>query len=659
MDLTQAQHKINELIEKINYYAHKYYDLDKPEISDYEYDILMNELKEIESEFPELVTENSPTQKVGGEVLNQFEKIEHKVQMGSLQDIFDISQLYSFEKKVLDANPKAEFVVETKIDGLSVSLEYENGIFVRGSTRGNGFIGEDITLNLQTIKSIPKKLIKPIEYLEVRGEAFMPKSVFEKLVNEQIENEQTPFKNPRNAAAGSLRQKNPKITAKRELEIFVFNIQQIVGYEIDNHKQSLDFLKELGFKVSPTYEVYNNIQGVIENINLIEENRNKYPFDIDGAVVKINDFITREKLGATTKFPKWAVAYKYPPEEKETALIDIQINVGRTGALTPTAVFEPIILAGTTVSRAVLHNQDFIDEKDIRIGDKIIVRKAGDIIPEVVRSVSHCENSVPYKIPNKCPVCGEKVVREDDQAVLKCENFNCPATVLRNIIHFASREAMNIEGLGPAVVKMLVDNDLIKGSADIYYIKAEQVTDLERMGEKSATNLINSIEKSKSNGLSKVIFGLGIRNVGQKVAQVLCKKYNTIDKLINAEFEEIKEIEGFGEVIAQSVVDYFSKQSNLDIIQKLKNAGVDLTEKSTQVNDKFLGLTFVLTGTLENYSRNDAKKIIEDFGGKVSGSVSSKTSYVLAGEQSGSKYEKALNLGINIISEKDFENMIK
>ncbi len=646
-----------ELVTKLNYYSHLYYTLDAPEISDYEYDMLMQELKAIEKQYPGEILPESPTQRIGDESLfNTFEKVEHTVQMGSLQDVFSEVELFDFGNRCKEVIPEAAFVVEPKIDGLSVSLEYRDGIFVRGSTRGNGFVGEDVTLNLKTIASIPAKLTEPIPFVEVRGEVYMPKAVFETLVAEQLQNEEEPFKNPRNAAAGGLRQKDPKVTAARKLDIFVFNLQQIEGREVTSHKESLDLLHQLGFQVIPSYKRFDNIADAVEEVRRIGEMRGQYSFDIDGAVIKIDDFSQRTRLGSTAKFPRWAVAFKYPPEEKETILREIQINVGRTGACTPTAVFDPIILAGTTVSRAVLHNQDFITERDIRIGDRILVRKAGEIIPEVLRSVAHAEGSVPYHIPEECPVCHSKTIR--DEAVIRCVNPACPATLQRNLIHFASRPAMNIEGLGPAIVELLLQNHLIASPADLYTLKKEELAGLERMGELSAQNLLDSIERSKSNQLSRLVFGLGIRNIGERAAQLLCRHFTDVEKLFNASAEEIAEIDGFGDVMAQSVVEYFRKPETRTLIDRLREAGVNLRESVQQTGSALAGKTFVLTGTLPTLTRSEAKALIEQNGGKVASSVSKKTDYVLTGEAAGSKLTKARELGVAVISEDEFRYMI-
>lgn len=654
MDKNEAIKKIKILSDEIEKHNHSYYVLDNPQISDYDYDMLMQELKAIEADFPELVLPTSPTQRVGGLALNTFEKVEHSVQMASLQDVFSFEQVKEFTIKCENELNDHQFVVEPKIDGLSVSLEYENGILVRGSTRGDGFVGEDVTANIKTIKSIPLKINNAPTFLEVRGEVYMPRESFFSLVEQQELLGEQPFKNPRNAAAGSLRQKNPKITAERKLDIFIFNIQQIEGYQISSHKQSLEYLKSLGFKTIQSYKVCKSYDEIIEKINSIADERNNYSYDIDGVVVKIDDFSQREAMGATTKVPKWAVAYKYPPEEKKTILLDIEVNVGRTGAITPVAVFEPILLAGTSVSRAVLHNQDFIDEKDIRIGDTIVVRKAGEIIPEVLRSVSHCDNSVKFKLPDICPVCGTTSVRYDDETVLRCPNSECPAQLLKNLIHFASKGAMNIDGLGPANMKLLTDNGLIKSAADIYLLEADQLLNLERFAEKSANNLISSIEKSKSNELDKLIYAFGIRNIGQRAATLLCEKFPSIDEILNADKTDIASIDGFGEVMAENIYNAFKENHMISLIEKLREVGVNMVySKKSSGDERFKNMTFVLTGTLPTMKRDEAKKLIESFGGKVSSSVSKKTTFVVAGEEAGSKLDKAHELGIIILSEEE------
>lgn len=651
--------KVNELREKLEQFNHEYYVLDNPSVDDYTYDMMMQELKKLESEYPELADPNSPTQRVGGEALNDFEKVEHKVQMGSLQDVFSYEQVRDFTDRCMTEAASPEFVVEPKIDGLSVSLEYVNGVFTRGSTRGDGFVGEDVTANLKTIKSIPLKLKEALPFIEVRGEVYMSRKTFDKIVEEQENNDEQPFKNPRNAAAGSLRQKDPKVAAKRRLDIFVFNVQQIEGKELKSHKESLDYLKTLGFKVIADYKKVSTYDEIVERIQYIGDMRDKYSFDIDGVVVKVNDFSQRISLGATAKVPKWAVAYKFPPEEKKTKLLDIEVNVGRTGVITPVAIFEPVTLAGTSVSRATLHNQEFINDKDIRIGDEIMVRKAGEIIPEVLSSVSHEENSVPYVLPDKCPVCGAETVRYADEAALRCTNVECPAQLKRNIIHFASKGAMNIDGLGEANVVALVDNHLINTVADLYSLTALQLETLERFGKRSAEKLVMAIEASKNNPLDRVIFGIGIRNIGQAAAKLLCEKFGTIDAIMNATAEEISEIDGFGDVMSENVVKAFNDVHFAELIKALREKGVKMEYTSDKTGDnRFEGLTFVLTGTLPTMTRDEAKAIIERLGGKASGSVSKKTSYVLAGEEAGSKLTKAEQLGIPIISEDDFNKMI-
>ena len=651
--------RVNELREKLEQFNHEYYVLDNPSVDDYTYDMMMQELKKLESDYPELADPNSPTQRVGGEALNDFEKVEHKVQMGSLQDVFSYEQVRDFTDRCMTEAASPEFVVEPKIDGLSVSLEYVNGVFTRGSTRGDGFVGEDVTANLKTIKSIPLKLKEALPFIEVRGEVYMSRKTFDKIVEEQENNDEQPFKNPRNAAAGSLRQKDPKVAAKRRLDIFVFNVQQIEGKELKSHKESLDYLKTLGFKVIADYKKVKTYDEIVERIQYIGDMRDKYSFDIDGVVVKVNDFSQRISLGATAKVPKWAVAYKFPPEEKKTKLLDIEVNVGRTGVITPVAIFEPVTLAGTSVSRATLHNQEFINEKDIRIGDEIMVRKAGEIIPEVLSSVSHEENSVPYVLPDKCPVCGAETVRYADEAALRCTNVECPAQLKRNIIHFASKGAMNIDGLGEANVVALVDNHLINTVADLYSLTALQLETLERFGKRSAEKLVKAIEASKNNPLDRVIFGIGIRNIGQAAAKLLCEKFGTIDAIMNATAEEISEIDGFGDVMSENVVKAFNDVHFAELIKALREKGVKMEYTSDKTGDnRFEGLTFVLTGTLPTMTRDEAKAIIERLGGKASGSVSKKTSYVLAGEEAGSKLTKAEQLGIPIISEDDFNKMI-
>ncbi|MEE1280371.1 MAG: NAD-dependent DNA ligase LigA [Oscillospiraceae bacterium] len=635
-----------------------YYDNDEPEISDWEYDNLMLRLKEIEAENPDFVTPDSPTQHVGGSYSEGlFAPVEHAVQMASLRDVFGTDDVRDFDRRVREVVSSPLYVVEPKIDGLSVSLEYREGVLARASTRGDGFVGEDVTANILTIESVPKKLKSALPFLEVRGEVYMSESVFLELVAQQELNGQKPFKNPRNAAAGSLRQKNSEVTRSRKLDIFVFNIQQIEGAEITSHKESLDFLSELGFPVSPSYNTYSDIEDVVSEIDRIGQMRGKYGFDIDGAVVKVDNFTDRETLGATAKYPRWAVAFKYPPEEKETILREIEINVGRTGALTPTAVFDPIMLAGTSVSRAVLHNQDFIAEKDIRIGDTIVVRKAGEIIPEVLCSKSHQPSSEPYKIPKVCPSCGARVFDIADEAVIRCVNPKCPAQLMRNIIHFASKSAMDIAGLGPAIIDMLIEKNLISSAADLYTLEPSQLENIEGLGKKSAQNLISAIEKSKEKDLSCLITALGIRHIGQKVSELIAERLTTMDEVISANFDTLCSIDGVGEEMARSITQFFSEEKSQELISQLKQYGLNMQHKAQKKGSDFLGLTFVLTGTLPTYTRDEASKIIVDLGGKVTGSVSKKTSFVLAGEDAGSKLTKANDLGVTVIDEAEFRRM--
>lgn len=658
MDFQTAQQRAQQLREQIEYYSKLYYEQDDPAISDYDFDKLMHELIDIEEAYPELLTPDSPTHRVGGKASNSFAPVEHVVQMGSLQDVFSSEEVEDFDRRVRETVPNPLYVVEPKIDGLSVSLEYRDGLLVRGSTRGDGFVGEDVTENIRTIASVPLRLKEAVPYLEVRGEVYMPVASFEKVVAQQELNEEKPFKNPRNAAAGSLRQKNPKITAQRGLDIFVFNLQQVQGKEILSHKESLDWLKALGFQVSPSYLRVDSIQKAIEEIGQIGQRRGAYSFDIDGAVVKVDDLAQRDLLGATAKFPKWAVAFKYPPEEKVTTLLDVEVKVGRTGALTPTAVFEPIQLAGTTVSRAVLHNQDFIDEKQIAIGDKIVVRKAGDIIPEVVTVAEHCGQPV-YHLPEYCPSCHTRVVREEGEAAIYCPNIECPAQLMRNLIHFASRDAMDIDGLGPALLENLVNAGWVHSPADFYELKEEEVAKLDRMGKKSAANLMASLERSKQNDLSRVIFALGIPEVGEKMAALLAQQFGTMEKLSWATLEELTAIDGFGEVVAQNIVSFFLEERNRRQIERLAQAGINMESKKVKAGDTFAGMTFVLTGTLPTLKRSEAKELIESLGGKVSSSVSKKTSYVVAGEEAGSKLDKANELGIPLLSEEQLLQMAK
>lgn len=656
--MTEIEKKIEELRKTLRYHSDRYYNDDAPEIEDYEYDMMMRELKELEEKYPEYDAPDSPTKKVGGVADNSFESVAHSIRMESLQDAFSKDELREFSNRVEDTVSDVNYVVEPKIDGLSVSLEYRDGVFLRGSTRGNGDVGEDVSGNLRVIHNIPLKLNKSIPYIEVRGEVYMPKKSFERVVDRQIINGEKPFKNPRNAAAGSLRQKDSSVAASRGLDIFVFNIQQIEGVELSSHKESLDFIKELGFNTIPTYKKVDNIEDAIAEIDRIGEARGSLEYDIDGAVIKVDDFSQRDILGSTAKYPKWAIAFKYPPEEKQTKLLDIEIAVGRTGVLTPTAILESVHLAGTTVSRATLHNQDFINEKGISIGDVVTVRKAGDIIPEVLCVNEHNSNSV-FKFPDLCPSCGEKVYRDEDEAAIRCINPECPAQLLRNLIHFCSRDAMDIEGLGPAIIETFVNEGMIAKTYDIYNLDFNKILSLEGFKETSANNIINSVNNSKNNDLSKLIFALGIRHIGAKAGKLLADYFKDIDLIMNARVDDILQIDGFGKIMAESVVEFFSSDSTKELIAKLKEAGVNMKSTNVVEDTRFSGMTFVLTGTLPTLKRTEASKIIESFGGKTSSSVSKKTTYVLAGEEAGSKLDKANKLGVQIISEEEFKEMIK
>lgn len=656
--MTEIEKKITELRKTLQYHSNRYYNDDAPEIEDFEYDMMMRQLKKLEEKYPEYDTPDSPTKKVGGKADNSFESVVHTVRMESLQDAFSEDEIKDFDNRVKEAAAGRHYVVEPKIDGLSVSLEYRDGIFFRGSTRGDGNVGEDVSGNLRVIHNVPLKLNTPIPYIEVRGEVYMPKKSFEKVVDRQLLNDEKPFKNPRNAAAGSLRQKDSSVTSQRGLDIFIFNIQQIEGVTLNSHKESLDFLRELGFNTVPSYKRVDSIDDAINEINLIGEKRGSLEFDIDGAVIKVDEFEYRERLGSTAKYPKWAVAFKYPPEEKQTKLLDIEIAVGRTGVLTPTAILESVHLAGTTVSRATLHNQDFINEKGIGIGDIVTIRKAGDIIPEVL-CVNEKHSDGLYVFPTHCPSCGEKVIREADEAAIRCINPDCPAQLLRNLIHFCSRDAMDIEGLGPAIIETFVNEGLIKNTFDIYNLDYDKIATLEGFKETSANNIKKSVENSKDNDLSKLIFALGIRHIGAKAAKLLSDHFRNIDKIMTSAVDDILMIDGYGKIMAESVVEYFSTDSAKELVDKLKNSGVNMLSKSEVKDTRFSGMTFVLTGTLPTMKRNEAAKIIESFGGKTSSSVSKKTTYVLAGEEAGSKLDKANKLGIEIIDEETFLGMTK
>lgn len=664
MDIEQAKKRVEELVPLLNYYTQMYFD-DKQVVSDYEYDMLMRELKGIEAEFPELIRKDSPTQKVGASIKKGFEKVTHEVPLQSLQDVFTFQEVRDFDERMRNLaeenNIELKYVVETKIDGLSAALEYKNGILVRGATRGNGLIGEDVTDNLRTIKTIPKKLTEPID-ITVRGEVFIGKEEFEKLNSDRLMDEEEQFANARNAAAGSLRQLDSKITAKRPLDIYIFNVQKSDSIEFKSHYESLEYLAKLGFNVNPVRILCNNIDEAIKAIEKIGKDREKLSFGIDGAVVKVDDLELREKAGTTYKTPKWAVAYKYPPEKKETKLKDIVCQVGRTGAITPMAILEPVVVAGSKISRTTLHNEDFIRQKDIRIGDTVVIQKAGDVIPEVVevKKKKRTGEEKIFEMPEVCPVCGAQVVREEGEAAYYCNGIECPAKLYRGIIHFASREAMDIMGLGEMIIEELINRKLISNIADIYKLTVEDLASLKKNGKKFAQNLFAAIEESKTRDLYRLINALGIRHVGVKMAKTLAKKYGTMDSLMNATYESLYLSEEVGKIIAQSVYDFFREEQTIDLINKLKECGLNMTAQQEEGADsRFEGMTFVLTGTLEKYTRDQATEIIEKFGGKTSGTVSKKTTYVLAGEAAGSKLKKAQDLGIKIISEEEFGKMIK
>lgn len=656
MDRTESGKRAAELRRLLNYHSRKYYVEDDPEISDYEYDMMLRELERIEAEYPELVTPDSPTQRVGGEAVGAFAQVRHEVPMESLQDVFSTGEIEEFCERVGRGREDVVYSVEPKIDGLSVSLEYTDGVFTRGSTRGDGLVGEDVTANLRTVRSIPLRLARPVRFLEVRGEVYMPHASFLSLVKKQELNDEKPFKNPRNAAAGSLRQKNPKITASRGLDIFIFNIQRIQGEEVTSHLEGHRLLAELGFRVVGHTRCATGGE-VLDKIAAIGASRGSLPYDIDGVVVKVDSLPLRAALGSTAKFPRWAVAFKFPPEEKRTKLIDIEINVGRTGALTPTAVLEPVRLAGTTVSRATLHNEDFIAERGVKPGDIVIVRKAGDIIPEIVSVAESCAGE-PYRMPQTCPSCGSPVSRGEDEAVLRCTNAECPAQLMRHLIHFASRDAMDIDGLGPALLESLVNGGLVKSPADLYFLTADELTGLERMGKKSADNLLKAIENSKHAGLERLLYAIGIRQAGQKASRLIAERVKTMDRLFTVTREELCGIDEIGGIIADSVVEFFSLQATVHLIGRLKEAGVAMEALGRRIQDgRFEGMTFVLTGTLPGLTRAQATEIIERFGGKTSSSVSKKTDYVLAGDEAGSKLERARLLGVKVIGEDEFRNM--
>ncbi len=666
MNKKQAQERIEELRNLVEHHAKKYYDEDNPEISDFEYDMLMVELRNLEKEFPEFKSDNSLTQKVGGHAKEGFIKVTHEVPLQSLQDVFSMQEVIDYVEKIEE---KAEensiknrtYVVETKIDGLSASLEYKNGKFIKGATRGNGLVGEDVTQNLKTIKTIPMELTEKID-ITVRGEVFISKRDFERMNQEREENEEELFANARNAAAGSLRQLDDKITAKRPLDIYIFNVQKIEKKEFNSHFEELQYMEKLGFNVNPVRICCNNIKEIEEAIRKIGDEREKLTFGIDGAVVKVDDLKFREILGTTAKTPRWAVAYKYPPEKKETILKDIICQVGRTGVITPMAILEPVKVDGSTISKTTLHNEDFIKQKELKIGDTVVIQKAGDVIPEIVEvdKNKRTGNEKDFEMPNKCPVCGAEAVREEGEAAIRCTGIECPAKLFRNLVHFVSRDAMNIDGLGENIISQLLERKLIENIADIYTLKFEEIASLKKNGKKFAQNLIDSINKSKKNDLYRLITALGIRHVGSKAAKILARKYRNIDNLMCATAEELSMINDIGPIVANSIREFFLQEQTIDLIQKLKNAGVN-TESIEEINqdNRLEGKTFVLTGGLEKYTREEAFNIIEKLGGKTSTSVSKKTDYVLAGENAGSKLEKAQKLGVKIISEIEFEKMVK
>ena len=652
--------QIQSLREQLRYHNKKYYDEDAPEISDYEYDMMQRKLRALEAEYPEFADENSPTQRVGGVASEKFSKVTHAYPLESLQDVFSFDELSEFYERVENTVGQAAYVVEYKIDGLSVALEYVDGVFVRGATRGDGQVGEDVTENLRTIKDIPKVLENAPPRLIVRGEVYMPRTVFEELNSERELKEQPLLANPRNAAAGSLRQLDSKITAERRLSIFCFNIQNSDELEFASHTESLDYLKKLGFPVSPCYTVFSDAETVQAEIERMGESRGALDFDIDGAVVKVNDFAQRARLGSTAKFPRWAAAYKYPPEIKETLLTDIIISVGRTGVLTPNAVLNPVRLAGTTVSRATLHNRDFIHELDVRVGDTVRVRKAGEIIPEIigVNLGKRPADAKAYEMPETCPVCGAPVYEDPDETAIRCTGAECPAQLLRNLMHFASRDAMDIDGCGEGVLKTLIAAGLVKSAADLYGLQAEQVEQLERMGKKSAENLVSSIAESKTRDVSRLLFAFGIRHVGQKAAKVLASHFGTLEALLQAPTEEITQIRDIGETTAESIVVWRAQEQSKHLIQELREAGVNFTGEQTVKGDLLAGQTIVATGSLTRFSRKEINDLIESLGGKAAGSVSKKTSLVVAGENAGSKLKKAEELGIPVIDEQEFARRI-
>ena len=666
MDKKQAKERIEELRKKTEYYATKYYDEDKPEISDFEYDMMMVELRNLEKDFPEFASKDSLTQKVGGHVKEGFEKVTHEVPLQSLQDVFSLEEVEEFDERIKkqaveNGVKNLKYVVETKIDGLSAALEYKNGVFVRGATRGNGLVGEDVTENLKTVKTIPMEIKDKID-ITVRGEVFIFKKDFEEMNNKREEKGEELFANARNAAAGSLRQLDSKITKNRPLDIYIFNVQKIDGKNFSSHFEELEYLEKLGFNVNPVRIPCNSIDEVKEAIKKIGEMREGLTYGIDGAVVKVDDLAFREILGSTVKVPRWAVAYKYPPERKETILKDIVCQVGRTGVITPMAILEPVNVAGSNISKTTLHNEDFIKEKDLKIGDTVVIQKAGDVIPEIVEVVKNKRDGSErdFEMPKVCPVCGALAVREEGESAIRCTGVECPAKLFRNLVHFVSREAMNIDGLGENIIQQLLDKRLIENIADIYELKFEDIASLKKNGKKFAQNLVDAIENSKKNDLYRLITALGIRHVGGKASKVLARKYKNMENLAKADFEELKQIEDIGDIMANSIVEFFSQEQTKDLIERLKNAGVNMKSlEEESIDNRFEGKTFVLTGSLSEFTRKEAEEIIEKYGGKTSSSVSKKTTYLLAGEEAGSKLTKAQSLGITIISEQEFKNLLE
>jgi len=655
-----ARQEIEGLRAELTQASYEYYMLDAPTMSDYDFDHKLRRLEELESAHPELVSSDSPTQRVGGKAAEGFAAVTHQVPLESLQDVFSFEELAEFGTRIKQSLEDVSYDVEPKVDGLSVALEYEDGIFVRGATRGDGRVGEDVTQNLRTIKTIPLRLPDALPRFIVRGEVFMPKSVFHALNEERELNGQPLFANPRNAAAGSLRQLDPKIAAARKLDIVVFNIQFAEGKVFQTHVETLEYLKSQHFRVIP-YTICTAIEDCARTIQDIGDHREEFEYDIDGAVIKVNSLTDRESLGSTAKFPRWAAAYKYPPEQKPSTVVDIVVQVGRTGVLTPKAVVSPVRLAGTTVTNATLHNQDFIAEKDVRVGDTVLVQKAGEIIPEIVAVLKEKrpEGTTPYRFPDRCPVCGAPVVRDEDGAAMRCTGAECPAQLMRHLVHFASRDAMDIEGLGPANVESLVNAGLLKTPGDLYSLRTENVEKLERMGKKSAQNLIDAIERSKENDLSKLLTAFGIRQVGQKAAQVLARQFGTLDALASADAESLSKVPDIGGITAQSILTWFSDPQSQHLVETLKAAGVNMESHAQPIGDKLSGLTFVLTGELSGFSRKEAGERIQALGGKVSGSVSKKTSYVIAGEAAGSKLRKAQELKVPILDEAGFLAMLE